>query len=93
MFANLDIYRKRAKEYLDSKRDGLFDSRLAAKMAHIYVPDLCDEVQRLRKIITDMRLSRVVVGKDSIKRVHSKELEKDLVLEKFIDEKLVHRKH
>lgn len=93
MFVNLDIYRQRAKEYLDSKRYGLFDSRLAAKMAHIYVPDLCDEVQRLRKIITDMRLSRVVVGKDSIKRVHSKELEKDLVLEKFIDEKLVHRKH
>jgi hypothetical protein len=89
MFVNLDVYRRRAKEYLDSKQHGLFDSRLAAKMAHIYVPDLCDEIQRLRGIITDMRRSRVVLGKDSIKRVHSNELEKDLILEKFIDENLV----
>lgn len=69
---NLDGYRQKAKAFIEIKKEGLFDSRLAQKMAEIYIPDLCDEVERLRNIITDLSTNKIVKGKDSIKAASSK---------------------
>ncbi len=69
MEPNLAIIRQRAKAFSEIYKDGLFDSRLARKIAEFYVPALCDEIIRLREIISDMSNVKIVRGKGSIKAV------------------------
>jgi hypothetical protein len=50
LLASLEAYRQRAKGFVAGMKEGLFDARLAAKMAEIYIPDLCKEIERLQEI-------------------------------------------
>lgn len=73
MKPNLSIIRQRAKAFSEIYKDGLFDSRLARKIADLYVPALCDEITRLREIINDMSKLKIVRGESSIKADYSTE--------------------